>query len=60
MPQKHIDLAVERHVRQVTGGLLPAAIVRGQAPLKRSIFDQMKTLHVPGASIAVIHDGKIE
>jgi hypothetical protein len=54
------DLAVERHVRQVTDGLLPAAIVKGQAPLKMSILDEMKALHVPGVSIAVIHDGKIE
>jgi CubicO group peptidase (beta-lactamase class C family) len=53
-------LDVERHVRQVTDGLLPAVTVRGQAPLKMSILDEMKTLHVPGVSIAVIHDGKIE
>jgi CubicO group peptidase (beta-lactamase class C family) len=54
------DLTIEGHIRQVTDELLPAAIVRGQEPLKMSILDEMKTLHVTGVSIAVIHDGKIE
>jgi CubicO group peptidase (beta-lactamase class C family) len=54
------DLTIEGHIRQVTDELLPAAIVRGQEALKMSILDEMKTLHVTGVSIAVIHDGKIE
>jgi hypothetical protein len=35
-------LDVERHVRQVADGLLPAVTVRGQAPPKMSILDLLQ------------------
>jgi CubicO group peptidase (beta-lactamase class C family) len=46
-------------IRAVTDGLLPAVSLKGQPPLKRSLADEMKALHVPGVSIAVIHQGRI-
>jgi CubicO group peptidase (beta-lactamase class C family) len=52
--------AVERRIQGVVGGLLPAVSIKGQPPLKRTLADEMKALHVPGVSIAVIHGGKIE
>jgi hypothetical protein len=51
---------VEEHIRRVADGLLPTVVVEGQAPVTMSIFGEMNTLHVPGVSITVIHDGKIE
>ncbi|WP_165188532.1 serine hydrolase domain-containing protein [Caulobacter soli] len=51
---------VEQRVQAVTSGLLPAVSVKGQPPTKRALLDEMAVLHVPGVSIAVIHDGKID
>jgi CubicO group peptidase (beta-lactamase class C family) len=40
--------------------LLPATITQGEKPATTKLSDRMAALHVPGVSIAVIHDGKIE
>lgn len=50
---------VEQRVKAVTSGLMPAVSIKG-APAKRALADEMKALNVPGVSIAVIHDGKVE
>jgi CubicO group peptidase (beta-lactamase class C family) len=51
---------VQRHIDRVAGGLLPDVSVQGQAPIKRSLVEAMRALHVPGVSIAVIRHGQIE
>jgi CubicO group peptidase (beta-lactamase class C family) len=45
---------VEQHIQHVTSGLI------GDEHGTHSLADQMKELKVPGVSIAVIHQGKIE
>ena len=39
--------------------LLPSTITQGEKPATTKLTDRMAALHVPGVSIAVIHDGKI-
>lgn len=48
------------HIRAVEQGLLPAVIESGAPPLRMSIDERMKHYLVPGVSIAVIKDYKIE
>src|SRR5215475_683983 len=40
--------------------LLPATITQGEKPATTKLTERMAALHVPGVSIAVIHDGQIE
>lgn len=49
------------HARNVENGLLPAVVIHGQrAPRSIKLADRMAHYHVPGVSIAVINDGKLE
>jgi CubicO group peptidase (beta-lactamase class C family) len=50
---------VEQRIEAVTSGLKPAVVVKGHAT-NRALADEMKTLRVPGVSIAVIRGGKVE
>lgn len=50
----------QRHQRNVEAGLLPAVIVNGDVGSGHPISQEMNRLHVPGVSITVIHEGKIE
>lgn len=52
--------SIEERVRHVTSGLLDPVVVKGTAPTTHSLADRMRELKVPGVSIAVIHQGKIE
>jgi len=52
--------AVEQRIQRIQDGLLPTVIVKGEPPSATKLADRMAALHVPGVSIAVIHDGKIE
>ncbi len=47
-------------IRQVENGLLPAVVVEGEQTEVLSIAERMKHHKVPGLSIAVIKDGRIE
>jgi CubicO group peptidase (beta-lactamase class C family) len=40
--------------------LLPPTITQGEKPATTKLTDRMAALHVPGVSIAVIHNGKLE
>ena len=40
--------------------LLPPAITQGEKPVTTKLTERMAALHVPGVSVAVIHNGKIE
>jgi CubicO group peptidase (beta-lactamase class C family) len=48
---------VEGRIEQIQR-LIPPVVVQGQT--KRKLSDRMAELHVPGVSIAVIHDGTIQ
>ena len=48
----------EARIERLLSGLLPPVSVEGEAPAK--LADRMKALHVPGMSIAVMHDGAID
>lgn len=52
-------LEVEQRIQAVTSGLRPAVVIKGQKAT-RSLADEMKALHVPGVSIAVIRGGKLD
>ena len=51
---------IEEHIKHVTSGLIRGVVLKGEEHNTRALSDRMKALNVPGVSIAVIHDGKIE
>ena len=51
---------IEQHIQRVTSGLLDPIIIKGDQHSTRTLTDRMRELNIPGASIAVIHNGKIE
>ena len=51
---------VEQHIRHVQDAIAPPVLIKGEAASLTKLADRMSALHVPGVSIAVIHDGKIE
>src|SRR5687768_14694257 len=52
--------ATEERIRRVEAGIVPQVLVHGEAPVMPPLAARMRELHVPGVSIAVIHDGRIE
>ncbi|WP_428654222.1 serine hydrolase domain-containing protein [Runella sp.] len=54
------QIGLKEKIQEVETGLLPAIIVEGEALPPASIIERMKYYKVPGLSIAVIKDGKIE
>src|ERR1700687_4721282 len=51
---------VEQRIRHIQEAILPPILTQGEPPVTTKLADRMAALHVPGVSIAVIHDGKIE
>jgi CubicO group peptidase (beta-lactamase class C family) len=51
---------IERHIQHIEGALLPPVLIKGGPNQTTTLSDRMTSLHVPGVSIAVIHDGKLE
>lgn len=47
-------------IRAVETGLLPPVVIKGQTPPRHTIEERMKALNVPGVSIAVIRNYKID
>jgi CubicO group peptidase (beta-lactamase class C family) len=56
--QAPIDL--EQRIRHIQDAILPPVITTGEPPTTTKLADRMAALHVPGVSIVVIHEGKIE
>lgn len=54
------NVSVRQRIDRIENGLLPAVVVRGQEPPRTTIRAVMERYHVPGASIAVINDGRLE
>src|ERR1035438_8640566 len=51
---------VGEHIQHIRGALLPAVLIQGEHDRATTLSDRMASLRVPGVSIAVIHDGKLE
>lgn len=51
---------VEARIERITSNLLPPVLVQGEEPPRVKLTDRMRELNVPGLSVAVINDGKIE
>ncbi len=51
---------VFERIQRVENGLLPPFQIKGEPSAKMNLADRMKHYKVPGVSIAVINDGKIE
>jgi len=49
-------------IQRIESGLVPepGIVIKGQAPQRMTLLDRMELYKVPGVSIAVIHDVKIE
>lgn len=50
----------QSHIRAFERGLGPVVTISGKGVYRQSLLAEMKRLHVPAVSIAVIHDSKIE
>ena len=53
-------IEVEQSIRHIQDAILPAVLIKGEPPASTKLADRMTELHVPGVSIAVIHNGEIE
>jgi CubicO group peptidase (beta-lactamase class C family) len=52
--------AANEHIDQIQNHLLPPVLVKGEPLPATRLSDRMAELHVPGVSVAVIHNGKLE
>jgi CubicO group peptidase (beta-lactamase class C family) len=52
--------ALEAHVRRIEHGLLPGTLIKGAPPATMELVERMRFHKVPGVSIAVIQDGRVE
>jgi CubicO group peptidase (beta-lactamase class C family) len=52
--------AVEQHIQHVTSGLIGGMVLKGEEHATHTLAERMQQLNVPGVSIAVIHNGKLE
>src|SRR5438876_1202948 len=50
----------EQRIRHIQDAILPDVVIKGEPPPTTKLADRMAALHVPGVSIAMIHDGRIE
>jgi CubicO group peptidase (beta-lactamase class C family) len=51
---------IEQRIRHIQDAIVPAVLSKQPPADTSALADRMAALHVPGVSIAVIHDGKIE
>jgi len=51
---------IKEHVKRVENGLLPAVRIKGSEIKRCNIIERMNHYRIPGLSIAVINDGRIE
>jgi CubicO group peptidase (beta-lactamase class C family) len=52
--------ALEKRIQNIQDGLLPAVFIKDEPGQTSKLADRMASLHVPGVSVAVIHNGQIE
>jgi CubicO group peptidase (beta-lactamase class C family) len=49
----------DQHIAHIENALLPPVLVKGEPVKTQKLTDAMAEVHVPGVSVAFIHDGKI-
>ena len=54
------SVEIEQRIQHIQNAILPPVLVKGEQPTTTKLADRMAALQVPGVSVAVIHDGKIE
>ncbi len=59
-PAQSTSAETEQHIQHVTSGLIGSLVLKGHENETHTLAERMKQLNVPGVSIAVIHNGKIE
>jgi CubicO group peptidase (beta-lactamase class C family) len=52
--------AIEQRIQHVIAGLTGGVVIKGDEHATQTLANRMKELRIPGVSIAVIHEGKIE
>ena len=50
---------IEAQIADITNNIAPAVMIKGAPASHVTLASRMEALHVPGVSVAVIHDGKI-
>jgi CubicO group peptidase (beta-lactamase class C family) len=58
--EKAAAAALQERIERIENGLLPAATAKGKPIKGATIAERMEHYKVPGVSVAVINDGKIE
>ena len=58
--QNKSNSEIEQHIQHVTSDLMDPVVVKGDSHATHTLADWMKELDIPGVSIAVLHNGKIE
>jgi CubicO group peptidase (beta-lactamase class C family) len=53
-------VTTDQHIQHIQHALVPPVFIKGEPPDTTTLSDRMASLHVPGVSIAVIHNGKLE
>jgi CubicO group peptidase (beta-lactamase class C family) len=51
---------IQQHIDRIGTDLPPAVVIDGRAIKKASLAERMRELHVPGISVALIHNGTLE
>ncbi len=51
---------IETRIERIENGLLPAVVLEGAPEVSFNILERMKLYNVPGLSVAVINNGKVE
>src|SRR5690242_2943136 len=59
MTGSQIATALDQRIERIQN-LLPPVVVKDEPPQTVKLMDRMTQLGVPGVSVAVIHEGKIE
>lgn len=54
------DPVSEQHVQHIRDDIPPAIVIENEPAKKTTLTERMAALHVPGVSIAVIHNGALE
>ena len=52
--------ALEERIKRVENGLLPAVIIKGAPPAGTTLAERLAHYQIPGVSIAVVNDGRVE
>jgi hypothetical protein len=53
------DAVTESHIEDIANDLLPPVLIEGQPIPGKTLSERRAELHVPGVSIAYIHDGRV-